>query len=101
MFSGIIYDKLKSISKGYASFDYEISDYRRSNLVKLDVLLNGDGIDALSFIIHSEKAYGKARKIAEKLNTSPRQIERLLSELKKNGTIQHIGSNKSGEWKVL
>ncbi len=66
----IIYDffaALKSRTRGYASFDYELAGYTRSNLVKLDVLLNGDTIDALSFIIHSEKAYGRARKIAEKL----------------------------------
>ncbi len=60
------FDALKSRTRGYASFDYELAGYTRSNLVKLDVLLNGDTIDALSFIIHSEKAYGRARKIAEK-----------------------------------
>ena len=69
------FDVLKSRTKGYASFDYEIKGYERSDLVKLDVLLNGDGIDALSFIIHSEKAYGRARKIAEKLKDNiPRQL---------------------------
>ena len=61
------FDALKSRTRGYASFDYELAGYTRSNLVKLDVLLNGDTIDALSFIIHSDKAYGRARKIAEKL----------------------------------
>ena len=77
-FNEIIYDffdSLKSRTRGYASFDYEICDYRRSNLVKLDVLLNGDIIDALSFIIHSDMAYAKARKIAEKLKDNiPRQM---------------------------
>ena len=69
------FDSLKSRTRGYASFDYEISDYRRSNLVKLDVLLNGDLIDALSFIIHNDKARGKSRKIAEKLKDNiPRQM---------------------------
>ena len=69
------FDSLKSRTRGYASFDYEITDYRRSNLVKLDVLLNGDIIDALSFIIHADKAYGRARKIAEKLKDNiPRQL---------------------------
>ena len=69
------FDSLKSRTRGYASFDYEICDYRRSNLVKLDVLLNGDVIDALSFIIHADMAYGKARKIAEKLKDNiPRQM---------------------------
>ncbi len=69
------FDALKSRTRGYASFDYELSDYQRSSLVKLDVLLNGDTIDALSFIIHSEKAYARARKIAEKLKDNiPRQM---------------------------
>ena len=69
------FDSLKSRTKGYASLDYELIDYRRSSLVKLDVLLNGDVIDALSFIIHSEKAYGRARKIAERLKDNiPRQM---------------------------
>ena len=69
------FDSLKSRTRGYASFDYEISDYRRSNLVKLDVLLNGDLIDALSFIIHVDKARSKSRKIAEKLKDNiPRQM---------------------------
>ena len=61
------FDVLKSRTRGYASFDYEIAEYRRSKLVKVDVLLNGDVIDALSFIIHSDKAYPRARRIAEKL----------------------------------
>lgn len=61
------FDALKSRTRGYASFDYEIKDYRRSDLCKVDVLLNGDIIDALSFIIHREKAYARARRIAEQL----------------------------------
>ncbi|MEG1845693.1 MAG: translation elongation factor 4, partial [Oscillospiraceae bacterium] len=61
------FDVLKSRTRGYASFDYEIKDYQKSNLQKLDVMLNGEIIDALSFIIHSDKAYGRARRIAEKL----------------------------------
>ncbi len=61
------FDALKSRTRGYASFDYEISEYRRSKLVKVDVMLNGDVIDALSFIIHADKAYPRARRIAEKL----------------------------------
>ena len=69
------FDALKSRTRGYASFDYEITEYRRSTLQKVDVLLNGDVIDALSFIIHSEKAMGRARKIAEKLKEHiPRQM---------------------------
>ncbi len=69
------FDALKSRTRGYASFDYELKGYERSNLVKLDVLLNGDLIDALSFIIHVDKAYPRARKIAEKLKDNiPRQM---------------------------
>jgi GTP-binding protein LepA len=61
------FDALKSRTRGYASFDYEISDYRRSKLVKVDVLLNGDIIDALSFIIHADKAYTPRRKLLKGL----------------------------------
>lgn len=69
------FDVLKSRTRGYASFDYEIKEYTKSDLVKLDVLLNGDIIDALSFIIHREKAMSRARKIAEKLKDNiPRQM---------------------------
>ena len=69
------FDALKSRSKGYASLDYELADYRASKLVKLDFMLNGDVVDALSFIVHEEKAYGRARKIAEKLKDNiPRQL---------------------------
>ena len=69
------FDALKSRSKGYASLDYEFSEYKKSKLVKLDILLNGDVVDALSFIVHEEKAYGRARKICEKLKENiPRQL---------------------------
>lgn len=72
------FDALKSRTRGYASFDYEISDYRRSDLCKVDVLLNGEIIDALSFIIHKDKAYARARKIAEQLK---KHIPRHLFEI--------------------
>jgi GTP-binding protein LepA len=69
------YDRLKSISKGYASFDYEMADFRESDLVKLDVLLNGDPVDALSVIVHREKAYEKGKALVEKLRgVIPRQM---------------------------
>ncbi len=69
------FDALKSRTRGYASFDYELKGYEKSSLVKLDILLNGDNVDALSFIVHTEKAYARARKIAEKLKeVIPRQL---------------------------
>jgi len=69
------YDKLKSISKGYASFDYELANFRASDLVKLDILLNGDPVDALSTIVHRDKAYEKGKALVEKLRAViPRQL---------------------------
>ena len=69
------FDTLKAKTKGYASLDYELSEYVPSDLVKVDMLLNGDQVDALSFIAHREKAYGCARKLCEKLRDNiPRQL---------------------------
>ncbi len=69
------FDALKSRTKGYASLDYELESYRPSELVKLDILLNGDIIDALSFIVHKDKAYARGRRITEKLKENiPRQM---------------------------
>ena len=69
------FDTLKARTKGYASLDYELSEYKISDLVKVDMLLNGDQVDALSFIDHREKAYGRARKLCEKLKENiPRQL---------------------------
>lgn len=82
------FDALKSRTRGYASFDYELKEYTRSSLVKLDVLLNGDIIDALSFIIHSEKAYPRARKIAEKLKDNiPRQMFEIPVQIAIGGKV--------------
>lgn len=69
------FDALKSRTRGYASLDYELAGYESSKLVKLDFMLNGDVVDALSFIVHTDKAYPRARKIAEKLKENiPRQL---------------------------
>ncbi len=69
------FDQLKSRTKGYASLDYEFADYRPSELVKLDILLSGDEVDALSFIVHKDKAYGLARGLCDKLKEIiPRQL---------------------------
>ncbi len=82
------FDSLKSRTRGYASFDYEISEYRQSKLVKLDVMLNGDIVDALSFIIHADNAYNKARKIAEKLKENiPRQMFEIPIQIGIGGKI--------------
>ena len=63
------FDNLKSKTKGYASFDYEFKEYRRSELVKLDIWVNGESVDALSFIVHKDMAYDKGKKMVEKLKT--------------------------------
>ena len=69
------FDTLKSKTKGYASFDYEFKEYKRSDLVKLDIWVNGEGVDALSFIVHRDNAYDKGKKMVEKLKqVIPRQL---------------------------
>ncbi|MBQ9977107.1 MAG: translation elongation factor 4 [Clostridia bacterium] len=82
------FDALKSRTKGYASYDYEPKDYNKSKLVKLDVLLAGDVVDALSFIVHADNAYSRARRIAEKLKEFiPRQLFEVPIQVAVGGKI--------------
>jgi GTP-binding protein LepA len=82
------YDKLKSVTQGYGSFDYDLLEYRQTDLVKVDILINGERVDALSQLVHRERAVARARSACEKLQDEiPRQMFKIAIQGAIGGTI--------------
>ena len=82
------FDNLKSKTKGYASFDYEFKEYRKSDLVKLDIYINNEQVDALSFILHKDRSYERGKKMVEKLKTEiPRKLFKIHIQAAVGGKI--------------
>ena len=94
------FDTLKARTKGYASLDYEFSEYKQSDLVKVDMLINGDQVDALSFIAHREKAYPRARKLCEKLKENiPRQLFEVPTRMSLPSATAAISRARRNSWR--
>jgi len=98
------YDKIKSITRGYGSMDYEIIDYRTSNIVKMDILINGEPCDALSVLVHRQKAQGKGRALASKLKDEiPRHLFKIAIQATVGGkvlareNVSAVGKNVTGK----